>query len=163
MLILSICVVVVLIDQYTKLLAQSQLRLSHSIEVIPGFFDLTYVQNTGAAFGIFSGMNLMLALFSIAMLFGMVLMRRHFLTRSIYSHIFFGLVLGGIIGNMIDRLRWDYVIDFLDFYWKTHHFPAFNVADSAICVGVGIYMLMQVFCGPAEVQALNASRDETPA
>ncbi len=149
MLILCICVVVVLIDQYTKWLAQEQLRLSHSIEVIPEFFDLTYVQNTGAAFGIFSGMNFILALFSIVMMIALVIFRRHFLTASILSHVFFGLILGGIIGNMIDRLRWDYVIDFIDVYWQSHHFPAFNIADSAICVGVGVYLLMQYRAGPS--------------
>ncbi|MDA1044027.1 MAG: signal peptidase II [Verrucomicrobia bacterium] len=161
MLVLCLCIVVVLGDQFTKHLAQTQLRLSQSIDVIPGFFDLTYVQNTGAAFGIFSGMNLFLAIFSLAMLLGMLVFRHHFLTESVYSHVSLGLILAGIIGNLIDRLRWDYVIDFLDFYWGSHHFPAFNVADSAICIGVGIYLLLQFGTRQDAKQELSDARPDS--
>lgn len=134
---------IILVDQGTKLLARAHLRTGGPLEVLPGFFDLTYVQNSGAAFGIFRGMTLWLALFSIVMLVMLILFRHHFLTDAFSSHLALGLITGGIVGNLIDRLRWDYVIDFLDFYWKQSHFPAFNVADSAICLGVGLYLLQQ--------------------
>jgi signal peptidase II len=70
-----------------------------------------------------------------------------------------GLILGGIAGNLMDRLRWEYVVDFLDFYWGPHHFPTFNMADTAICTGVGLYILGQ-FLGQ---RSAHEHQDRVPA
>ncbi|HEY8240202.1 MAG TPA: signal peptidase II, partial [Kiritimatiellia bacterium] len=109
--------------------------------VIPGFFNLTFVTNTGAAWGIFGGQNHWLSAFSVVMLLVMVFFRRHFLNDTWDHKLALGLMIGGIIGNLLDRVRLGFVTDFLDFYIGQSHFPAFNIADSAICVGVGIYII----------------------
>ncbi len=89
------------------------------------------------------GLNHWLVALSIVMLAVLIIFRRHFITDSRLSKIAAGLIIGGIIGNLIDRLRNGHVVDFLDFYWGAHAFPAFNIADSAICVGVALYMIFQ--------------------
>lgn len=140
---LAIICGVTVADQATKSIATSYIHLHDSIEVYPGVFDLTYIQNTGAAWGIFSGANHWLVTLSIAMLLVLVRYRRQIVGNGWVSRLALGLLLGGILGNLIDRMRLGYVIDFLDFHWDSAHFPAFNVADSAICVGVMLYLLLQ--------------------
>jgi len=139
-LVLIFCIT--LADQATKLLVRRFLGLDESIEVIPGFFDLIHVRNTGAAFGSFRGLSNVLAVFSLIVLAVLVVYRKSFYGRSPAYRLAFALIAGGILGNLLDRLRWGYVIDFLDFYWKNNHFPAFNVADCCICIGVGLYLLL---------------------
>jgi signal peptidase II len=75
----------------------------------------------------------------------LICFRRSFLTDSLIHRLSLALMLGGIAGNLFDRIRLQYVVDFLDFYWENHHFPAFNVADSSICIGVGLYLLSSFF------------------
>lgn len=144
MLPLCIAVGIVFLDQLTKQMVQSGMFLGQSISVIPGVFQLRYIRNTGAAWGIFAGANLWLALLSVVMLGLILAFRKSFLSRSLLDKIVMGLMIAGIVGNLIDRLKYQYVIDFLDFYWKTHHFPAFNIADAAICSAVGFYILSQL-------------------
>jgi signal peptidase II len=84
-----------------------------------------------------------LSLISVVMLLLMVVFRKSFLSDSLIDRICLGCIAGGIVGNLIDRIRLQYVVDFLDFYYKTHHFPAFNVADSSICIGVFLYAVSQ--------------------
>ncbi len=144
MLPLCIAFSIALSDQITKFLVLSGFELHESVTIIPGLFDLRYIRNTGAAWGIFAGGHLWLALLSVVMLGVIVVFRRSFLTNSLLDRICLGLIIGGIVGNLVDRVRLQYVVDFLDFYWRTHHFPAFNIADSAICVGVGLYIISQV-------------------
>ena len=136
-------VLLIAADQLTKLWAISHLKPVGSIPVIPGFLQLAYVENPGAAWGMLAGRQVFLIGFSLLTL--VFLLWRH---RQIFGPLWGGritmtLLTGGIIGNLIDRARLSYVVDFLDFYWKHHHFPAFNIADSAICCGVLLFILTQ--------------------
>ena len=144
MLIVLIVVGVVFADQITKFSIVTRFGLGENLPVIQGLFDLRYVRNTGAAWGIFAGHNLPLIILSLVMLVVIFTYRRQFLYDSRLHRVAGGLMTAGIIGNLIDRIRMGYVIDFLDFYTGPKHFPAFNIADSAICVGVSLYILTQV-------------------
>ncbi|MBC7396435.1 MAG: signal peptidase II [Bdellovibrionales bacterium] len=143
---LSIFLVIV-IDQWTKLSVLSHFEYGESLPVIQNFFSITYVRNTGAAFGFLASANpgFRVPFFLIVPLIAMVVLG--FLYRDLpkdarYRSMALGLVSGGAFGNLIDRVRLGYVVDFLDCHWKTdYYFPAFNVADSAICVGVAILLL----------------------
>ncbi|MDA0990824.1 MAG: signal peptidase II [Verrucomicrobia bacterium] len=157
MLILCLSFGLAVIDQLTKHLVQEHIHLGGAVTVVPGFFDLRYIQNTGAAWGIFQGRNSWLVAVSIIMLATLVTCRRYFITPALSSRLAIGCIIGGIVGNLADRLRVGYVIDFLDFHAGGHAFPAFNVADSAICVGVALYMFSQWRADQA-----NAGRDEQP-
>lgn len=143
MLILSLCIVITLLDQVTKVLAKEHLPAG-AVTVWDGLFDLRYVQNTGAAWGIFSGMNAWLVVLSLVMLAVLVRFRRYVIDESLQARIAMGLMLGGITGNLLDRMRWSYVVDFFDFHWRGRHFPAFNIADAAICTGVFLYIGWQI-------------------
>ncbi|GAB4301072.1 MAG: signal peptidase II [Desulfuromonadia bacterium] len=140
-LILSIVVVGIILDQGTKLLVHRTIPLYQSIPVIDGFFSLTHVRNRGAAFSILSQtpwrLPFFLAVTLVAMVTVGVMLRRVDSTRTL-EITGLSLILSGALGNLIDRLRLGEVIDFLDIFWRGHHWPAFNVADSAICIGVGI-------------------------
>ena len=138
---LLVALCVVLLDQASKEWVRGAFSLHESVPVIPGFFHLTYIRNTGAAWGMFSGQNIALSALALVMLAVLVVFRRKILPPGRVHRVALGLLCGGIAGNLFDRLRLDYVVDFLDFFVRTHHFPAFNVADSAICVGVFIYLL----------------------
>jgi len=141
MLALILCMAIVVSDQLTKEVVQRVFAYGESVPIIPGFFNLVYVRNTGAAWGMFGHMNVFLCLLSIGMLVALVRFRRSFLNDSILHRITLGLMLGGIIGNLMDRIRLMWVVDFLDFHIGVHHWPSFNIADSAICVGVGLYII----------------------
>jgi signal peptidase II len=143
-----IAFLVVVVDQATKAIVQHFLeyRLSEKV-VIPGFFRLVHWGNTGAAWSLFRDNNLLLAVVAILALGILYFTRHHFDVRSGLSQLAFGLICGGIVGNLIDRLRIGHVVDFLYFYVQQRGggeigFPAFNVADSAICTGVGLIFLM---------------------
>lgn len=135
-------------DQATKILVTRNLAFHEELVLLDGFFKLVHWGNTGAAWSLFHGNNLALALVSAAALLALFFCRRHFATHTTRGQIAVGLLFGGIIGNLIDRLRVDHVIDFIRFYVHRREsgteigFPAFNIADSAICVGVGLLFLM---------------------
>ena len=140
---------IVVLDQATKLVVDRTMPLHHSIPVIEGFFNLTYIRNTGAAFGIFAGGAAVyrlpfLILFSVLAIGFIVLMLRRLPATETGLITALSFILGGAIGNLIDRALYGEVIDFLDFYWSDYHWPAFNVADSFITIGVVItvYYLM---------------------
>ena len=154
---LLVALYVILLDQASKEWVRGAFSLHESVELIPGFFSLTYIRNTGAAWGMFSGQNLTLALLAFVMLVALVMFRRRILPPGPLHRVALGLLCGGIAGNLFDRLRLDYVTDYLDFYIQTWHWPAFNIADAAICIGVGIYLLGTVMM-PAPTPA-----GETPA
>lgn len=141
MLALLLALTIAIVDQVTKYAVRLGFAAGESRPVIAGFFELTYVRNTGAAWGILGGQNASLTLLSVVMLVVMVLFRRSFLSNTWEHRVALGLMIGGIMGNLMDRLRLGWVTDFLDFHIGRHHWPAFNVADSAICIGVGIYIL----------------------
>jgi len=140
---LILCVAIIVMDQWTKDVVQQRLALYQRVEVIQGFFNLTHVRNPGGAFGIFGGekgglgswLFVLVSLVAIgSILFLLVKTKEGEKTLS-FS---FSLVLSGAVGNLIDRLRFGEVVDFLDFYLYSYHWPAFNVADSAICIGIGL-------------------------
>ena len=144
MLVLFLIAGLVILDQASKAAVRGRFLLGEGIALVPGLFDLHYVQNTGAAWGMFSGFNGALVTLSFVMLVLVFLFRHHFMTGSTVCRVAVGLMVAGILGNLIDRIRLGYVVDFLDFHWNGHHFPAFNVADMAICTGVGLYILAQL-------------------
>jgi signal peptidase II len=136
---------IVLLDQFTKHWIRSTLVYSESRPLIEGFFNLTYVRNDGAAWNILSGHGIVLILISVAILTLLIVYRKSFLTEQLSHKILMGLMVGGIVGNLIDRIRFGWVTDFLDFQFGSYHYPSFNVADSAICIAVGLYILLNVF------------------
>lgn len=134
---------IVFLDQLTKFLAIVYLKHSLSFCVLPGLFNLCYVENRGAAWGVLAGSQLFLITFSL-MTLAFLFWKRTQLLGSLRSGSFiFTLLIAGIIGNLVDRVRVGYVVDFLDFYWKQSHFPAFNIADSAICVATVVLIISQ--------------------
>lgn len=141
MLALLLAVGIVVADQWTKEWVRAAFVYGDMRPVVDGFFSLTYVRNTGAAWGMLGGHGLWLIALSIVMLVLLVGFRRSLLKDTVSHRIALGLLIGGIVGNLIDRLRFGYVVDFLHFYYRRFEWPSFNIADSAICVGVGIYLL----------------------
>lgn len=139
-----VALVIIIADQITKWWAIDILN-SGKITVIDDFFYLTLVYNRGAAFGIFPGRNYLFIVLSILTIAVLIFFYRSFFSGSSISRISGGLILGGAIGNLIDRFRFSYVVDFLDFKFGSYHWPAFNIADSAICVGVTILIVLVLF------------------
>lgn len=134
----------VLLDQLSKLYIDRNFELYESLEVLENFFHITYIRNKGAAFGIFSDHALRLPFFfliSLLAVVGIFWYLRQLRNDQKWSHLALGLILSGAVGNLIDRIRYGEVIDFIDVHWYNHHWPAFNVADSAICIGVGLLLL----------------------
>ena len=161
---LLVALCVVLLDQASKEWVRGAFSLHESVPVIPGFFHLTYIRNTGAAWGLFSGQNIALSALALVMLAVLVAFRRKILPPGRVHRVALGLLCGGIVGNLFDRLRLDYVVDFLDFFVRSSHFPAFNVADSAICIGVGIYVLGTLLAqAPEAAPPARGESPETPA
>ena len=140
--------VIVLLDQLTKAIVLNSLVFGREERVIvDGFFKFVHWGNTGAAWSMFHGNNEFLAIVSLIALLVLFLYRRHFDTRTIFGQISLGLIFGGIVGNLIDRLFRGHVIDFIYFYLQQRGgrevgFPAFNIADMAICTGVGLLFIL---------------------
>ncbi|HET7909766.1 MAG TPA: signal peptidase II [Nitrospira sp.] len=136
-----IALTVIILDQATKYWITQSMRLHESIPVVPNLFSFTYIRNPGAAFGLLAGSSNafrtvffgITSLFALALL-GTILVRLP--EKDWVGQISIAGILGGAIGNLIDRLRFGEVIDFLDVYLESYHWPAFNVADSAISIGV---------------------------
>jgi signal peptidase II len=141
-----VALAIVGLDQLTKLLVLEFLGYTQEKVVIEGFFKLVHWANTGAAWSLFRGNNKVLALVALAALVVLFFSRHHFDSRTLLGQIAFGLIFGGIVGNLIDRVVRGHVIDFLYFFLQQRTgevgFPAFNVADSAICTGVGLIFLI---------------------
>ena len=121
---------IVFLDQITKILALKFLLSKGSMDVLP-FFSLTYVENTGSAFGLFQNANLFLLIVSLLVLFLMVKWRKDILCLGNLARYGYLMIFAGALGNIYDRIILGYVVDFLDF----HFWPVFNIADSAICIG----------------------------
>ena len=142
MLVFIVGLLVIFSDQLTKLWVRSSFVYGgEPVAVIPGFFNLVYVRNEGAAWGMLGGQQLLLILLSIAVLILLAVFRRKFLNPTFDHKLAFGLMIGGICGNLIDRVKLGWVTDFLDFYIGGWHWPSFNIADSAICIAAGIYLI----------------------
>ena len=139
---------VVILDQITKAMVRPALALHQSVELIPGFLDLTRVHNTGAAFGMLNAVDfplktLVLSLVAIVALSGVAWYAATVPLSDRLARIGVAAVLGGAIGNLIDRATSGYVLDFVDAYWGNWHFWAFNVADAAISIGV-VFMILDM-------------------
>lgn len=141
--VLVIAVVVVIIDQATKLLALDRLAEGVPVPVIDGLLNLTLVKNPGLAFGLLSGLPVgwrwvVVALSLIALAVLAKLAVRVLTPGAVLDRIAVGLIFGGAVGNLIDRARFGAVVDFIDVHYRGWHWPAFNAADSAITVGVAL-------------------------
>ena len=142
---LLIALLIAAADQFTKMLVIRRLPLRADHVVVPDFFHLVHLRNTGAAWGMMRGQTAWLALLSI-LVFMFVIWKFPALTEGRRERALgLGLVLGGIAGNLIDRLGRGEVVDFLLFYYRSFQWPAFNLADSAICTGVAIFILSTLF------------------
>ena len=147
--ILALALVIFALDQFTKWMVLRCIGAGDEIVVVPGFFDLVHRDNTGAAWSLFTGNNTVLALIAAVALVALFLARRQFHAHTLLGQLAFGLIFGGISGNLTDRLlpSRHAVVDFLYFYLPRRGagelgFPAFNVADSAICTGVTLIFLI---------------------
>lgn len=143
-------IVVITLDQLTKYYVKTNFYVGESVDVISNFFSLTYVRNSGAAFGMFADSSsivrqVLLILLPVA--FGIYLIYSIWTTRknNILLNLSFCLILAGGVGNLIDRISDKYVVDFFDFYIKNSHWPAFNIADSAITIGASLFILDSYF------------------
>lgn len=137
---------IVVFDIWTKWLVIQRIDLHEAIPVIPKFFQLVHVRNTGAAFGLGANADsrlipLLLNLGAIAVFLVVVVYAWRAAVTDRVLQTGLHLILGGAIGNLLDRFRFGFVIDFLDVFVGTHHWPAFNVADSAICIGIALLFL----------------------
>ncbi len=141
---------VMIFDQISKAAIYKTLSLYQSISVIPGFFNITHIHNPGVAFGFMANHNSsFLSMIFLAVSAVALMLILYFYKNTPKTHPMlatgFALIFGGALGNMIDRIRFGKVVDFLDFYIKDLHWPAFNIADSAISVGVAIFLFHLVF------------------
>jgi signal peptidase II len=150
-----ISVPVLVLDQITKYFIQLHYQVGQSTAVIPQFFSITYVRNRGAAFGFMAAApdgirEVFLTVVPLVALGLVVYYYRSVQPGQKYMPLALSLIVGGAVGNLIDRFRFSYVVDFLDFFVGRYHWPAFNVADSAICVGVGMMAYHMMFLEPKE-------------
>jgi signal peptidase II len=146
----AIAGLVIIFDQITKAVIRNTLTLYHSITVIPGFFNITHILNPGGAFGFMANKSPFLRNLLFILLSSLAICLIFYLYKNTPKKYYllstcFALILGGALGNLIDRIRFGKVVDFLDFYIGSYHWPAFNVADSAITVGITIYVFHLVF------------------
>ncbi len=130
-----LAIIGIFLDQVTKLLVTGFLNLNQVINVIDGFFSITYVRNTGAAWGMFSNNTLFISIISILFLFILIKYIKELPKIDFLYVVAFGLIIGGIIGNLIDRLLRGYVVDFFRFIILDYNYPVFNVADMLIVIG----------------------------
>lgn len=149
------------LDQISKLFIQKSFRLNESVVVIQRFFSLTYIRNPGAAFGLFADRpdgfrTIFFLVISIIALSLLVFFFRQLPKEDTSALISISLLFGGAIGNLIDRVRLGEVVDFLDFYVGAFHWPAFNVADSAITVGISLLML-NLFLAKKDLSTVNSA------
>jgi signal peptidase II len=153
LLFLGLAALVVVLDQLTKRLAEGKLRGQRSVPVLDDIVRLTYVENRGAAFGLLQDQTAFFVLVGILVI-GVIAASYRYLPRSGFRlHLALGLQLGGAIGNLIDRIRQGYVVDFVDFGYRSNWWPVFNVADSAIVVGVALLALNALSTNPNEEPA----------
>ncbi len=151
--VIAIVATVLFLDQFTKFLVMHRMMLHETVQVVPGFFNLTYVRNPGAAFGILAGAHgiwrsVFFIAVSVAALAVLALLVRK--TAERLPLVSFALIAGGAIGNLIDRVRFGEVVDFIEWYYHSYHWPTFNIADSAISIGVGLLAVEMLFPKPKE-------------
>jgi signal peptidase II len=147
---------VVMVDQVVKAAVRPRLGLFDSVTVIPEFFSLTRVHNTGAAFGLLNAIDIpyktaVMALVQTAALIGLAAYAATLAPGQRLTRVGLSFVIGGAIGNLIDRVSAGYVLDFFDFYWRGWHFWAFNIADASITIGVSLMILDLIGVGRTRV------------
>src|ERR1043165_8670966 len=140
---LALVAVTLILDRWTKVAIRDRFGLNESASIINGFFNITYVRNTGVAFGIFSSISspaksVLLSVFTAFAAVVVVTYSVRSPARNRLLQVALSLILGGALGNLYDRLAYGYVVDFLELYAGSYHWPSFNVADAAISVGVGL-------------------------
>jgi signal peptidase II len=158
---------IVALDQVTKALVDDFMTLHESRTIVEGLVRLTYVQNRGAAFGILSEaglpyQSLMFSVVSLLALLAIALYAWRMPVQSRLPQTALAMVMGGAVGNLLDRARLGYVIDYVDMYWGPHHWPAFNVADSAITVGVAL-LVIDILRNPEMDESPKAEIAASPA
>ncbi len=154
----SIIGIVLALDQFTKYVVEARIRLHDVIIVVPGFFNLTHVRNKGAAFGILSNLPefwrgaffITVTIVAVAAIITLIVKTHERL--SVYA---FSLIAGGALGNVVDRIRYGEVVDFIQWYVKSYYWPSFNVADSAVTVGVVLLAIEMLFGTGTKSQELN--------
>jgi signal peptidase II len=152
----AVAVVVLVLDQFTKHLVNRHIPRYGLVRIIPGFFDLTNVRNPGAAFGFLAGAEgwwrtaFFITVSAAALVVIAVLVRK---TSERLSLAAFSLIGGGAVGNLVDRVRFGEVVDFIDWYYGSWHWPAFNIADSAITAGVALLAIEMLFGASSQSQA----------
>ncbi len=157
---LIISSLIILLDQATKFLVMARMSVGQSIPLLDGFLNLTFVMNRGAAFGFLSSAS---ESFRVPFFLGIsvvaILVVLYFYFKeareSVLLQIGLALVLGGAVGNLIDRIRFHEVVDFIDVYYKRLHWPAFNIADSAITIGVSVLVLDMILTSLKERRETN--------
>jgi len=145
--ILGVTLLIAVLDQLSKLAILDRIGFSgQEIKILPNCFSLILLSNKGTAFGLFARQNTLFIVISLVIIVGLLFYAYRFFNYGIFFQISAGLILGGAIGNLIDRIWRGGVVDFLDCYLrfggKLHHWPAFNLADSAICVGVTLLIFL---------------------
>lgn len=151
--------IVILLDQVTKEIVRRTVAISGKIEVIKGYFEIGYAGNTGAVFGTFRGQNRILIVVSIVAIGFIILYYRQF-KDSIWMKISLGLLMGGALGNLIDRVVFHYVTDFIRVRWWLMHlrwWPAFNIADASVCVGAAMLIVGMIKRSRSMSQQINGS------
>lgn len=143
---LAVIAAIAALDQVTKFLVTRELPLLDTIAVIPGLLNLTHVRNSGVAFGFLNSADFafkpaVMAIFALVALVGVGLYAAQLPMSHRWARVGLALIIGGAAGNLVDRARQGYVVDFVDAYWHGWHFWAFNVADAAITVGVAVLIL----------------------
>ncbi|MFB0526862.1 MAG: signal peptidase II [bacterium] len=150
-----IALIILSVDQFSKYIIRQKMSLAESIPVIRGIFHITYVENTGIAFGLFPRGHSLFIVISLIIILAIIFFERKKVIKSLKEKFCLGLILGGALGNLIDRLRFGFVIDFLDFrIW-----PVFNLADSGVCIG-GILMVFFLLRKRPRKERIVGERDE---
>ena len=146
---ISLVLVILALDRWTKWLIHTKLLLNQTIPIIDAFFNITYVRNTGVAFGILDSVSLplkstVLAVLTLVAITGVLVYSWRTPANQTLLQAALSLILAGALGNLYDRVLYGYVIDFIEVYYRTYRWPSFNVADSAITTGVGL-LVLQIF------------------
>ncbi len=139
-----VILLVLVVDHLTKAWTMASFRPGQTAVLIPGFFNLTYVQNTGVAFGMFKGQGLLVGLFVAAIALAAFYYSREVNWAGWEPNLVGGCLVGGALGNLIDRVRLGYVVDFFDVHAGAYQWPVFNIADSLICIAVGWIVFRQL-------------------
>lgn len=140
---LFLSILIIAADQLSKFFIVSNFQLGESIKIIDGFLYITHTRNTGAAWGIFGEHTEYLAIFSVVATIALIILLLYI--KRAFGAFSLALIIGGAVGNAIDRIRLGWVVDFIDAYIFGYDFPAFNVADSAITAGVFLLIIYMLF------------------